>query len=158
MKKIFSIIAVLTIASSHSGIAQNSVNDNQLSKLLSGYYSIKDALVSGNASTSAANAAAFAKIANTIDYKIISEGNITALVQDAAAIATAKDLKKQREVFANLSNNMAAVAKAIKLSVQPVYQQYCPMKKASWLSSEKTIKNPYFGSAMLSCGELTNTY
>jgi hypothetical protein len=32
------------------------------------------------------------------------------------------------------------------------------MKKASWLSSEKTIKNPYFGSAMLSCGELTNTY
>jgi hypothetical protein len=79
-------------------------------------------------------------------------------VQDAGAIATAKDLKKQREVFANLSNNMVAVAKAVKLSVQPVYQQYCPMKKASWLSSEKTIRNPYFGSAMLSCGELTNTY
>jgi hypothetical protein len=31
------------------------------------------------------------------------------------------------------------------------------MKKASWLSSEAAIKNPYFGSAMLTCGKVTAT-
>jgi hypothetical protein len=158
MKRIVIIMAVLTIACSHVGMTQVTSKENQLSKLLSGYYSIKDALVSGNTSSASVNAEAFTKIANTIDYKIISEGNISSLVQDAEIIAANNDIKKQRAVFANFSKNMATVAKAIKLSDQAVYLQYCPMKKASWLSNEKTIKNPYFGSAMLSCGELTDTY
>jgi DNA-binding transcriptional regulator WhiA len=68
-----------------------------------------------------------------------------------------KDLKKQREYFASFSTNMIAVAKAVKLSDKPVYHAYCPMKKASWLSSEKAIKNPYYGSSMLTCGEVTGT-
>ncbi|RYF82932.1 MAG: DUF3347 domain-containing protein, partial [Chitinophagaceae bacterium] len=34
---------------------------------------------------------------------------------------------------------------------------YCPMKKALWLSNEKAIKNPYYGSAMLTCGKVTET-
>jgi hypothetical protein len=34
---------------------------------------------------------------------------------------------------------------------------YCPMKKSNWLSNEKTVKNPYYGSAMLTCGEVTGT-
>ena len=37
---------------------------------------------------------------------------------------------------------------------QPVYYQYCPMKKAYWLSKEEKVINPYFGSAMLTCGEV----
>jgi hypothetical protein len=158
MKRIVIIMAVLTIACSHVAMTQVTSKENQLSKLLSGYYSIKDALVSGNTSSASVNAEAFTKIANTIDYKIISEGNISSLVQDAEMIAANNDIKKQRAVFANFSKNMATVAKAVKLSDQAVYLQYCPMKKASWLSNEKTIKNPYFGSAMLSCGELTDTY
>ena len=52
---------------------------------------------------------------------------------------------------------MAAVAKAVKLTGDPIYQAYCPMKKAYWLSSQKDIKNPYFGNAMLTCGEVTET-
>ncbi|MGY4386382.1 hypothetical protein ACVWYN_003435 [Pedobacter sp. UYP24] len=31
------------------------------------------------------------------------------------------------------------------------------MKKSSWLSSEKAVKNPYFGSAMLACGSVQET-
>jgi hypothetical protein len=40
---------------------------------------------------------------------------------------------------------------------QPVYYQYCPMKKAYWLSKEKDIKNPYYGSSMLTCGKVAET-
>lgn len=129
--------------------------EKQLSQLLLSYYNIKNALVTGDAVSAALNAGEFLKTVNTVDYKVISEGNSHILAKDAGRISTAIDLKKQREYFINFSSNMVAVAKALKLSDQPVYIQYCPMKKASWLSSEKEIRNPYYGSSMLTCGEVT---
>lgn len=82
-----------------------------LSQLLTSYYAIKDALVAGNANLAATKAEDFLRVANGIDYKVISEGNINALVKDATGISETKDIKRQREQFANLSNNMIALAK-----------------------------------------------
>lgn len=132
-------------------------SQKQLSQLLSSYYNVKNALVAGDAASTASNAGEFLKMVNAIDYKVISEGNINILAKDAGRIFETKDLQKQRQYFANFSTNMAAVARAFRLSDQPVYLQYCPMKKASWLSAEKDIKNPYFGSSMLTCGEVKET-
>ena len=129
----------------------------QFSQILSSYLNIKNALVTGDAASAASNADLFLRTVNTIDFKVISEGNVHILANDAGKISATKDLKKQREYFANLSSNMATVAKSFKLSDKPVYVQYCPMKKASWLSSEKQIRNPYYGSSMLTCGEVTET-
>ncbi len=97
--------------------------------------------------------AAVAKLSD----KGIHEPNRAALVKDAAALAANSDLKKQREHFAVLSSDMIHLAQDVKLSEEPVYEQYCPMKKASWLSAENKIRNPYFGNSMLSCGSVTGT-
>ena len=132
-------------------------SQQQLSQMLSSYYNIKNALVTGDAASAASNAEQFLRTANSIDYKVISEGNVTILSKDAGKISSTKDLNKQRQYFADLSSNMAIVAKSLKLGSQPIYLQYCPMKKASWLSSEKQIRNPYYGSSMLTCGEVTET-
>lgn len=132
-------------------------SQKQLSQLLAYYYNIKNALVAGDAASASVNALTFTKTVNSIDYKVISEGNIHTLANDAGKIAETRDIKKQREYFANFSVNMAAVAKAVKLTDQPIYQAYCPMKKAYWLSNEKAIKNPYYGSSMLTCGEVKET-
>ncbi|MEJ7738299.1 MAG: DUF3347 domain-containing protein [Chitinophagaceae bacterium] len=157
MKRIFFIVALFATAFTQDSFAQDSTNQSQIPQLLSLYYNIKDALVVGNANTAASKAEAFVKATNGNDYKVISEGNLKALVKDAGKISKTKDLKKQREYFASFSNNMIAIAKAVKLSDKPIYQAYCPMKKTSWLSSEKAIKNPYYGSSMLTCGEVTST-
>lgn len=132
-------------------------SQKQLAQLLSTYFNIKNALVVGDAQSAASNALEFVKTVNTIDYKVISEGNSHILAKDAGRISATKDVKKQREHFAVFSDNMILLAKAFKLSGQPVYLQYCPMKKASWLSSEKEIRNPYYGSSMLTCGEVIET-
>ncbi|HVG13697.1 MAG TPA: DUF3347 domain-containing protein [Chitinophagaceae bacterium] len=132
-------------------------SQKQLSGLLSSYYNLKNALVTGDAGSAASNADVFLKTANTIDFKVISEGNIHILSKDAGKISGTKDLKKQREYFMGLSSNMATLAKSLKLANQPIYLQYCPMKKATWLSSEKGIRNPYYGSSMLTCGEVRET-
>ena len=158
MKKIiFAAVAFLATAFVQRNFAQDSTQQRQLDQLLSQYYNIKDALVAGNGNLASSQAEEFIKTANSIDYKVISEGNINALLKDATPISETKDINNQREHFANLSNNMATLAKSIRLSTQPIYQAYCPMKKANWLSSEKEIKNPYYGSAMLTCGRVVDT-
>ena len=158
MKKIiFAAAAFVATTFVQKSFAQDSTQQHQLSQLLSQYYNIKNALVAGNGNEASAKAEEFIKTANSIDYKLISEGNINALLKDATPISETKDIKKQREHFANLSNNMAALAKSVKLGAQPIYQAYCPMKKANWLSSDKEIKNPYYGSAMLTCGKVVET-
>ncbi len=101
--------------------------------------------------------ARFVKALNDIDKETVKDESRNALLTDANAISLSKDLKLQREKFATLSTNMFALAKTVKLSADPVYQQYCPMKKASWLSDNKAIKNPYYGSAMLTCGSVKQT-
>lgn len=151
-------MAVLfTAATSYSVQAQDAADNDRLSQVLQSYYNIKDALVAGNNKTASEGATAFIKNLNGISYKLISEGNVNTLLKDAGTIADAKSIDKQRTAFASFSTNMTEVAKALKLSDRPVYIQYCPMKKASWLSNEKDIKNPYYGNSMLTCGKVTET-
>ena len=158
MKNSLSIMVIFaSLLFSVKSYSQDSTQQKQLSQLLTQYYAIKDALVDGNATNASTSADQFIKVANSIDYKLISEGNINTLLKDATSISESKDIKKQREIFVNFSNNMIALAKSVKLTAEPVYQAYCPMKKANWLSNEKTIKNPYYGNAMLSCGKVVET-
>lgn len=125
------------------------------SKTLNGYFAIKDALVSGNSTQANAKATELVEIITTDSS--LPELHRTSLIQDAANIANTKDIKKQRTYFSTLSEKMFSVAKGQKLSSEPVYKAYCPMVKASWLSNSSAIKNPYYGSAMLTCGKVVET-
>lgn len=156
MKKIFLFVAICATAFVQQSFAQNTSTPKP-SELLTSYYNIKDALVSGDANSAATNAEQFVKTINSISTEIIHESYKEALLKDAGSISATKDLKKQREAFASFSANMFALAKVVKLNAEPVYYQYCSMKKATWLSSNKAIKNPYYGNAMLTCGKTTDT-
>ncbi|HEX9511868.1 MAG TPA: DUF3347 domain-containing protein [Puia sp.] len=162
MKKLFFTLALLATVYLQQSIAQNQLTP--ASPLLSTYYGIKNALVNSDANTAASQAAAFQKTLQAIDMKSLPDTSMTVfmslqgkLTKDAAYIAGNKDISRQREHFTTLSANMFTLVKALKLSSQPVYYDYCPMKKAYWLSSEATIKNPYFGNQMLTCGKTTET-
>lgn len=157
MKSIFPALAVLI---SITATAQN----KSLSDLLTTYYQLKNELVAGNSTKAAAFATEFKTAVAAINLQQLSptEKNVfeplkQKLMADAGTIASADDIKKQREVFASLSDNMIALAKGIKMSDKEVYIDYCPMKKASWLSAEKAIKNPYYGNSMLTCGCVKET-
>ena len=157
MKKIVLLVALFATAFTKNSFAQDSTQQAQLSQLLSHYYGMKDALVAGDAAMASSKGEAFMKTLNDIDPKIISETTSSALLKDAGAITESKDIKSQRQHFSGFSDKMFALAKTLKLTKDPVYQQYCPMKKAYWLSNEKAIRNPYYGNAMLTCGRVTET-
>jgi DNA-binding transcriptional regulator WhiA len=157
MKKIFLLVAFLATSMVQYSFAQDHSGHAQSTDLLGLYYNIKDALISGNAATTTAQAVTFVKAINAEDAKKVPETSRLALSKGASNIAQAKEIKKQREYFAAFSEDMYALAKSTKLSTAPIYKAYCPMKKANWLSSEAAIKNPYYGTAMLSCGKITET-
>ena len=145
MKKNLLILAILMLG--HTAIAQNTNN------LLSKYYSVKNALV--NSDLKAASEA-------IIDFQntIKSESSFRQkddLNKAVDKLAKSSSIEKQRAVFNDVSTTMWQIVKSTDQVSQSVYYQYCPMKKAYWLSNETTIKNPYFGSSMLSCGNISET-
>lgn len=160
MKKVFLSIVLIAIIFVQAGFAQTS----QKQSLLSSYYDIKNALVSSDAATAAAKAADFLKVMTSVDTKSLSPKEVTAfktyqdkLNFDARHISESKDVAHQREHFASFSLNFSKLVKVVKLTDQPIYNDYCPMKKSYWLSSEKTIKNPYYGKQMETCGSIAET-
>ena len=157
MKKIILVVAIFATLLVQQGIAQDVSNENKPNALLSSYFSIKDALVSSDSKVAGVKAEEFKKILNKIDDKEFPITLRTALLKDADTFSKTKDLQKQRELFNVFSDDMYALAKTIKLSSDPIYKDYCPMKKSSWLSNTVAIKNPYYGSAMLTCGKIIET-
>ena len=156
MKKIFLLVAFFTTGLIQQSFAQDSTKI-QPSHLLHSYLDIKNALVEGNANTASTKAEEFVKTLNSIDPKIINEATRDALAKDASHISKTQDIKHQREHFATFSTNMYELAKSVKLATEPIFYDYCPMKKTYWLSSDKAIKNPYYGNAMLTCGKVAET-
>ena len=65
------------------------------------------------------------------------------------------DIKHQREHFKVLSKDVTDMV-AITGTQVKLYEQFCPMYDGgtAWLSKEEKVINPYFGSAMLTCGEV----
>jgi hypothetical protein len=78
-----------------------------------------------------------------------------AVAKAAKALGEAGDLKAAREAFGPLSDAIVAAAKAEGWKdVSDAKLMYCPMVKRQWLQADATIRNPYFGKSMLSCGEI----
>lgn len=156
MKRILFLVAIIATAFVQQSFAQDNTKVTS-PQLLTAYYQLKDNLVKSNPAATAASANVLVQSINDADKEILKDDVRISLLKDASAIAQTGDIKIQREKFSTLSNNMFELAKSVKLSTEPVYQQYCPMKKASWLSNDKAIKNPYYGSAMLTCGSVKTT-
>ena len=142
-------------------------NRTELSAVYDAYFTLKDALVNtdgaaaSNASKELVKSIALVqmnKLEN--DVHMVWMQVFKNLEKDAALISKTTAPNKQREAFDTLSENMYQLAKVSKQEA-PVYLQHCPMandgKGANWLSREEAIKNPYYGSKMLTCGKVTAT-
>jgi len=66
-----------------------------------------------------------------------------------------KDLAAQRKLLPDLSREVIEFVRLHPPQTQSVFVAHCPMVKADWLTPTRQIANPYYGSAMLTCGEIT---
>jgi copper chaperone CopZ len=141
--------------------------NNQLQTVFDTYFEVKNALVATDgASASKKSNALLSAIDNVemkkleMDVHMVWMKVLTNLKADAKNIAAVKDIAKQRSHFTTLSKNMYSLM-TISKTETPTYYQFCPMandgKGANWLSKENAVKNPYYGSMMLTCGKTVET-
>jgi hypothetical protein len=145
-----------------SSVAE-SKETNELQSVFEDYFLLKEALIKGDGKLAATKSqelltaiTAVKMEALNMDVHMVWMKVLNGLTADAKSISATQDIKKQRESFKSLSKSTYELIKASKSS-EPVYYQYCPMADASWLSKESAIKNPYYGSQMLSCGKVVET-
>lgn len=131
--------------------------------MVAGYLQLKNSLAADDDAAAAkageAMSAALAKVDAsllTADQKKIYANNEADLKEHAEHISkNAGNIAHQREHFAEMSEDVYELVKAFG-GGQPLYHERCPMyndnKGALWLSESATIKNPYMGAKMATCG------
>ena len=141
--------------------------NSKLKTVFDTYFLLKDALVKtdGNAAATVAkdvltalNAVKMGELA--MDVHMVWMKEMKDLMAGAKNISETQDIKRQREFFIPFSKSMYELVKVAKYET-PVYLQFCPManggKGANWLSKENAVKNPYYGSQMMTCGKTVET-
>lgn len=144
----------------------DSTKASSLQTVYDAYFELKDALVKSDATIAATKAATLLKAINAIKMETLGSNHMAYmnvekdLKLNAEHISESKDIAHQRDHFSSLSTAMYQLIKTAKANTT-VYYEHCPMyndgKGANWLSKESAIKNPYYGSMMLSCGKVQET-
>ncbi|RTY92979.1 DUF3347 domain-containing protein [Flavobacterium sp. RSP46] len=158
----------------HAGHANHSDNavpkqqvDTTLKAVFDSYFLLKDALVKTDGNSTSLKAKDLLTAINSVKMETLkSEEHIVwmkvlnDLKEHSEHIGDTKDISHQRDHFMDLSKSMYELIKVAKYET-PVYLQFCPManggKGANWLSKENDVKNPYYGSQMMTCGKTVET-
>lgn len=165
---ILTTITILFVLASVNAQTKKVQPKFSIDKILTDYLTLKNALTKDDSkATAKAGKTLYATFnaikTNTInakqkkDYLDIAES----AKEHAEHIGdNAGKIDHQREHFVLLSKDINDLIKLFGTK-QKLYQDYCPManegKGAIWISEVKDIKNPYYGSKMLTCGSIKKT-
>ncbi len=140
----------------------------QLKQVFDDYILLKDALVNDDAKNAQRAGKQITQSLKNVDMKLLSDDKAhnhwmtiqKELQNSATAITNKSDISEQRDHFKHLSAHMISSIQLFGVN-QKAYSQFCPMANdnngAYWLSLEEEIRNPYYGQAMLNCGEIKDT-
>jgi len=141
---------------------------SQLTRVYDAYLKMKDAFVASDAKKASGEAIKVRNAIEAVDMGLLKGDahtmwmeHLKTLRQSINSIAGSSDIEGQRTAFSGFSNHLYSAIKTFGLLDKTVYYQFCPMafddKGAYWLSETDAIRNPYFGDAMLKCGETKET-
>ncbi len=136
-----------------------------LKPVLEEYLQLKDALVSDDPETAENEIKDLKEKLNEIQlstFKNEHRGSVenyrNELEKNLDNLSNAEGLEEIRQGFIQLSAVMIRIAQNYKSLDERLYIQHCPMANndegADWLSFTEEIRNPYYGSEMLGCGEI----
>ncbi len=138
---------------------------DHLQPVFDAYFMLKEALVASDGSKAKQAASTFDEAVHGVPMEKLDQNVHVAwmevmegLMEPAHAISKTTDIAVQRQAFAKLTEPMAKLAKASPRSAA-IYLDHCPMYEggADWLSTDKSIKNPFYGSMMMTCGSVKET-
>ena len=139
-----------------------------MKRILSGYLSLKDALVEDDLERAKRETLVLkgrVEKVESSDFEPSAQQDWLAWQQQWVAILdrmeSASDVETLRSEFVQLSNQWVYWLRRVGTFEQTLYLEYCPMadnnQGAIWVSTSNEIANPYFGASMLRCGEVQET-
>lgn len=144
-------------------ITQSNNKNAETATILDAYFEIKNGLVADSKENTAKGGTALLAAFSKFDMTKVPENahkeymEIQESAKEHAEHIVKSPIDHQREHFEALSTDITDLI-ALLGTDKVIYQDYCPMannnKGANWLSEVKEIKNPYFGSKMLTCGSV----
>jgi len=138
---------------------------NQLKVVFNDYIKLKDALVKDDSYKVMAESKKLLYNLSEVDMKLLMDKEAhyywmsleKEIKTSAILISNTSGIKGQRDHFKHLSLHLIKVLELFGVN-QKVFVEFCPMADnnngAYWLSKKEKVINPYFGNAMLSCGEV----
>ncbi len=155
------LLLLITVATLR---AQTPAVNTSINNLTTAYLDLKNALAADDGTAAQGKAKILKAQVDVIQTKEMSavqqtiwKNYVDKLSFDSRHISESTSIDHQREHFASLSKNMYEVVKTFKVNSTPLYWEYCPMKKTSWLSDKAVIENPYYGKTMPECGSVKET-
>jgi len=141
---------------------------NQLNLIFKAYIQFKDKLVASDTKGAFTESQNLNKKIETTDMNLFTGASHEYWMTKSKLILTSlKEIKQTsnidaiRKSFVSISENLIKVFKAFGTGKNKAFVQFCPMANqnigAFWLSTEKQIKNPFYGNMMLNCGETRDT-
>ena len=138
---------------------------NQLKAVFNDYIKLKNALVKDDSNSVISESKRLVDNLSKVDMKLLIDKEAhnhwmsleNEIKTAAISISNASDIKGQRNHFKQLSSHLTNAILLFGVN-EKVYNQFCPMADnnngAYWLSKEEKVINPYYGDAMLTCGEV----
>jgi len=151
-----SVTELASISEGQTPADKSAAHTVDTSALLRAYLALTDGYAADRVGSSAADSL------STEARKLAAGGHGT-VSEKAAAVAElakqlpGKDLQAQRGVLKPLSVQMIQLARASPPPALKLHVAHCPMVDADWLQESDTVTNPFMGSKMLKCGNITGT-
>lgn len=136
----------------------------QFRLMFEAYLLLKDALVDSDPQATAQRTQVLSSALQDMEMNGLSADiqaiwleDLRRLRQWLEAIGSTTALDEQRAYFSPFSDQLYYTFKRFRVQISG-FRQFCPMAEdnqgAFWLSDSESIRNPYFGEAMLSCGSV----
>jgi Cu(I)/Ag(I) efflux system membrane fusion protein len=138
---------------------------NQLKEVLNEYIALKDAFVKEESNNIISQSEKIGAILSKVDIKLLENKEAQVFWMSlekqlrvaVSSILKTTAIKEQRNHFKQVSAYLIEAVQLFGIN-EKVFVAFCPMadsnKGAYWLSKEEKVINPYFGNAMLTCGEI----
>ncbi len=137
---------------------------NQLLKIYASYQPLREAFIDSDHEAAKKAANEVLKAINGVDMKLVKGNAHLEWIADFAvlkgatnAIIEIDEIESGRSAFSPLSDQLYETLTKFEVTTGG-FRLYCPMafdnQGAFWLSNSDEILNPYFGEAMLRCGNV----
>ena len=137
----------------------------ELARIVSPYLAIGQALAADDAKAASQAVSDLHRVVESVSGQSLTgkaaemwTAERRSLSKIAARLAKANDLPALRSAFALLSDELLTLHRTFGLpGSHQLFELHCPMafdgRGATWLQTDKQVRNPYYGASMLKCAD-----